>query len=311
MCLQGVNVFLNWFKLISILGYSTTFALVNKTIQRSASSVGGFLLVFFIIFYGFSQAHTMVFQGRLEEFRSVGDSCFTLMRSLLGDFDFVKLQEANQYMGPLLFIVFVVLAVFVVLNMLIAIISDAYDVTRRELENEPSWDLLEDVKDFFVIKLLHGKFKHTLFLLTTIAPKMVAGWEDHSKIDGVKAHPNEAAVYPETIEEEAVILAAPPAGAFAGGASAVGGTMGGPASNQLVSNFGPAQQSREHEIELLREMSSMRVEQMEMRQVMALLTLEVQRSTAMFKTVLSAAASPSKKQVPGGATADSNRTREV
>merc|ERR1712096_393178 len=129
-----------------------TFALVNKTIQRSASSVGGFLLVF----YGFSQAHTMVFQGRLEEFRSVGDSCFTLMRSLLGDFDFVKLQEANQYMGPLLFIVFVVLAVFVVLNMLIAIISDAYDITRRELEGAPSWDLLEDVKDYFIIKLLHG-----------------------------------------------------------------------------------------------------------------------------------------------------------
>jgi hypothetical protein len=55
--IQAINVFLNWFKLISILGYSSTFALVNETIHRSASAVAGFLVAFFIIFYGFSQTH--------------------------------------------------------------------------------------------------------------------------------------------------------------------------------------------------------------------------------------------------------------
>jgi hypothetical protein len=154
MCIQGLNVFLNWFKLISILGYSSTFALVNETIQRSASGVAGFLVAFFVIFYGFAQTHCMLFQGRLEEFRTIGDSCFTLMRSLLGDFDFLRLQNANLYLGPILFIIFVVLAVFVVLNMLIAIISDAYMEVEEEIKSRPKVDLMEDVKDYFIIQVL-------------------------------------------------------------------------------------------------------------------------------------------------------------
>jgi len=138
LCIQGINVFLNWFKLISILGYSKTFALVNETIQKAAGGVAGFLMAFFVIFYGFSQTHCMLFQGRLQEFSTIGDSCFTLMRSLLGDFDFERLQHANLYLGPILFIIFVVLAVFVILNMLIAIISDAYVEVEEDSGTAPT-----------------------------------------------------------------------------------------------------------------------------------------------------------------------------
>jgi hypothetical protein len=66
----------------------------------------------------------MIFQGRLHSFRTLSEAIFTLMRSLLGDFHFQELQFADNVMGPLLFVLFVVLAVFVVLNMLIAIISE-------------------------------------------------------------------------------------------------------------------------------------------------------------------------------------------
>merc|ERR1719231_814832 len=127
----------------------------------------------------------MVFQARLEEFRTVGMSCYTLTRSLLGDFDFTALQDANQYMGPILFIIFVVLAVFVVLNMLIAIISNAYDETCEELEGEPQWDLLEDIKDYFVIKLLHGDNKRTLYIFTKIFPQTIERWGEGSKLQSV------------------------------------------------------------------------------------------------------------------------------
>jgi hypothetical protein len=55
------------------------------------------------------------------------------MRSLLGDFDFKELEDAHFVMGPVFFLIFVGLAVFVVLNMLIAIISDAYETCREEV----------------------------------------------------------------------------------------------------------------------------------------------------------------------------------
>ena len=114
--------------------------------------VGGFMLVFFIIFVGFSQAHCVLFHGRLESFRTIGETNYTLLRSLLGDFDFLSLQEAHSWLGPILFIIFIALAVFVVLNMLIAIISDAYmdvqaeDQKRRERGEEIN--LVGEIKDY-------------------------------------------------------------------------------------------------------------------------------------------------------------------
>ena len=44
------------------------------------------------------------------------------------------LRDANWFLGPLFFMVFVTLGFFVLINMLIAIISDAYIDTKAELE---------------------------------------------------------------------------------------------------------------------------------------------------------------------------------
>ena len=69
-------------------------------------------------------------------------------------------------------------------------------------------------------------------------------------------------------------------------------------------------------VEVMQELATMRAEQQEMRQVMALLTLEVQRSTALFKSVVAAASkggkgkgSPKKGAHQGASSA--GPTREV
>ena len=49
----------------------------------------------------------MVFSGKLEQFRSLGNSHWALMRSLLGDFDFEELRSADTVMGPLFFVSYV------------------------------------------------------------------------------------------------------------------------------------------------------------------------------------------------------------
>jgi hypothetical protein len=117
------------------------------------------------------------------------------MRSLLGDFEFLKLQEANLYLGPMLFIVFVVLAVFVVLNMLIAIISDAYIQVEEEIKSRPKVDLLEDVKDYLIVMVVHGNFKRPLQLMKRFMPATVKRWigdaehDDESGEKGSTIHP--------------------------------------------------------------------------------------------------------------------------
>jgi hypothetical protein len=70
---------------------------------------------------------------------------YSLLRSLLGDFDFDELQEGHSYMGPILFCLFVVLAVFVVLNMLIAIISDAYQESQEQYAHDEPIHVLTEM----------------------------------------------------------------------------------------------------------------------------------------------------------------------
>jgi hypothetical protein len=147
---QAINVFLNWFKLIAILSYAPTFGVMTDTLAKAAEGVAGFGVIFFIVFFGFAQAHTMVFHGRLEDFRTISQSVFALLRSLLGDFDFKALQDAHVHMGPMFFIIFVALAMFVVLNMLVAIISDAYITCQEEMRQKKQVNLIEEIKEYIM-----------------------------------------------------------------------------------------------------------------------------------------------------------------
>eukprot|EP00937_MAST-01D_sp_MAST-1D-sp2_P003490 g3490.t1 len=128
--LAGINVFLNWFKLISVLSYLPAFNLMTETLAQATRNVAGFFFIFIILFVTFAHAHTLIFHGKLEPYRDLGQSMFTLMRSLLGDFDFVQQASADYLMGPALFCVYLLVTFFVILNIVIAIISDAYTEQR-------------------------------------------------------------------------------------------------------------------------------------------------------------------------------------
>jgi len=146
--ITAANTFLNWFKFVLYLSYVPTFALLSETIGKAGPDVMAFMMVFGIILWGFSQAHGMVFHAKLYDYRSLDNSVYALVRSLLGDFDFESLRHADKTMGPIFFLIFVMCAVFVVLNMLIAIISDAYSVCRENMLKKEKVNLAAEIHEF-------------------------------------------------------------------------------------------------------------------------------------------------------------------
>jgi len=132
---QAINTFLNWFKLIMFLYRYPSFGLMTDTIAAAAPELGTFSLVFFIILFGFAQAYALYFGKNAYGYRTLGDSIHTLSRAMLGDFDFDETYQLNRFMGPLFFYVFILVGFLIVLNIVIAIISDAYinaDDIRKE-----------------------------------------------------------------------------------------------------------------------------------------------------------------------------------
>lgn len=146
----ALNVFLCWFKLVSFLSYVPKFALVTGTLSRAASSVSNFAIIFLVVLYGFSSCFMVMFGNRLGDFRNLTHSGLSLLRSLLGDFDLGELSRGQYFWGPLLFVLYVCLAVFVVLNILIAIISDAYNDEIEELAHSEDVRIYHEMVAYLV-----------------------------------------------------------------------------------------------------------------------------------------------------------------
>ena len=57
-------------------------------------------------------------------------------RILLGDFKFSELQQANCILGPTYFVLYVFFIFFILLNMFLAIINDAYSEVKAEMSRQ-------------------------------------------------------------------------------------------------------------------------------------------------------------------------------
>ncbi len=71
-------------------------------------------------------------------------SRLTLYRIILGDFDFVGLRKQYPIWGPIYFIIYVFIGFFILLNMFMAIMNDAYSQAKDELSEYKNVFMLSD-----------------------------------------------------------------------------------------------------------------------------------------------------------------------
>lgn len=70
-----------------------------------------------------------------------------MFRIILGDFDFVTLRTNFPFFGPIYFMAFVFFGLFVLLNMFMAIINQAYGKVKQEMsEAQPEFMLSDYLK---------------------------------------------------------------------------------------------------------------------------------------------------------------------
>ena len=93
----------------------------------------GFFVMFCIIFTAFVQLGYLLFGAQISDYSSMYNACFALIRTILGDFDFISLEKANRFFGPVYFLCFVFFVFFVLLNMFLAILSDSFGDVKAEL----------------------------------------------------------------------------------------------------------------------------------------------------------------------------------
>jgi len=129
----AICVFFSWVKLFKYISFNKTMTQLSSTLSRCAGDVAGFAVMFFIVFFAFAQLGYLLFGTQVKDFSSFADAIFTLLRTILGDFNFHEIEAANRILGPIFFLSYVFFVFFVLLNMFLAIINDTYSEVKAEI----------------------------------------------------------------------------------------------------------------------------------------------------------------------------------
>uniref|UniRef100_A0A061QFY2 Putative PKD2 n=1 Tax=Cupiennius salei TaxID=6928 RepID=A0A061QFY2_CUPSA len=142
----AVDIFIAWIKVFKYISFNKTMTQLSSTLSRCSKDIGGFAVMFFIVFFAFAQLGYLLFGSIVKEFSTFGTAVFTLLRLILGDFDFEALENANRVLGPIYFLSYIFFVFFVLMNMFLAIINDTYAEVKAEIATSNSEF---EIADFF------------------------------------------------------------------------------------------------------------------------------------------------------------------
>ena len=101
--------------------------------MQCGKDVASFFVMFAIVFLAFAQLGNLLFGTMVTDFASFDESIFTLLRTILGDFDFHAIQKADRLLGPVFFVSYVLFVFFILMNIFLAIINDTYSLVKTEI----------------------------------------------------------------------------------------------------------------------------------------------------------------------------------
>ena len=145
---DAFNAFLSFLRIFYYLRLNTQLNLLTQTIEKAKAELMGIVFIFLIVFIGFALMAYVVFGTLLEGYRDFSTTISSLLRLLLGDFDYHELREEQRIYAPVIFAIFTIMANFLLLNMVIAVLNEAFhQVQVSKFQSTKMEVLLENVRN--------------------------------------------------------------------------------------------------------------------------------------------------------------------
>eukprot|EP00929_Paragymnodinium_shiwhaense_P119621 TRINITY_DN91520_c0_g1_i1.p1 TRINITY_DN91520_c0_g1~~TRINITY_DN91520_c0_g1_i1.p1 ORF type:complete len:1155 (-),score=290.49 TRINITY_DN91520_c0_g1_i1:126-3590(-) len=145
------------FRLFKAFHAQQRLAIVTNTMKESLMDLSHFLVVFVCVFLSFATSGMVLFGREVEEFATFPRAGAFCVRLLFGDIDFDSMKNAGRDVAGTWLILFLLLAVLLLLNMLLAIIMDSYSAVSERSGDSPS--LLQEIVNVIKNMLLSDKDK--------------------------------------------------------------------------------------------------------------------------------------------------------
>lgn len=112
---------------------------VWATLDRSKTDLFTFLVGVGIVVIGFSVLGHFIYGTRLEEWHNFASSMSSLLRFALGDADYDLMASIRPQLTPVYFVAYTAIVFLVALNLIIGIISEAFDQTYDDIFMSDRW----------------------------------------------------------------------------------------------------------------------------------------------------------------------------
>ena len=123
-------------KFLKLLRFNKRIAVFVEAMKLMTVDLLGFLFMFMIFYLAFVQLLYLTLNTETIGFSTMVKSLETCFQIMLGKFNVQPILEANVLLGPLYFSFFNIMMVFICLNLLIIIISNAFIATRTGLKGK-------------------------------------------------------------------------------------------------------------------------------------------------------------------------------
>ncbi|POM58504.1 Ryanodine-inositol 1,4,5-triphosphate receptor Ca2 channel (RIR-CaC) family protein [Phytophthora palmivora] len=138
-------------KVFKFLRMNATLNLLWRVLGMAMSDLMGFLVIFNLIFLGYSAMGSYAFGFALDEYSTISKSYGTCFQMLAGEMDYARLRQANPRVAPLFIGTFVVLVFQILVNMFVAILSEYYEVAKNDETasgDDVEYDVLARIRSF-------------------------------------------------------------------------------------------------------------------------------------------------------------------
>jgi len=118
------------------LSFNKRFGIVTTTIAASTGDLLPVLVIFVSIVIAYAILASEIYGIQLSEYSTVQTSLAALFIMLLGNFDYYAMQDVSPVETAIFFWSFVVVILFILLNMVLAVIFTVYEEKNKEIREK-------------------------------------------------------------------------------------------------------------------------------------------------------------------------------
>ncbi|CAD7924817.1 unnamed protein product [Amoebophrya sp. A120] len=129
-------------------------AIMGLSLVNASYDMLHFLIVFFLVYVNYSMGGWILFGSQLEEWNTLLKAMGVTLKIVYGDFDYDKIYRITPLIASLWFFSFIIILVFLVLNLLTALVYDKYMGVLHHTNFRGAHTIFQQVKDIFTDTLM-------------------------------------------------------------------------------------------------------------------------------------------------------------